>query len=63
VGAAAQVEPKHIMVCHHYQHFAWLKPQAFPSKSFNVFSQRFRDRPTGLFLLSSQIKLVWEAFL
>jgi len=43
------IEPPHITVRHHFQHFAWLKPQAVPSNP-------------AFYLLLSQVKLVWEAF-
>jgi len=35
-GAAVQDWAAHITVSHHLQHFAWLKPQAVPSKILNV---------------------------
>jgi len=31
-----KTEPPHVTVCHHFHHFAWLKPQPVPPKILNV---------------------------
>jgi len=33
---SSKIKPPHITICHHFQHFAWLKFQAVPSKILNI---------------------------